>query len=282
MENNARDHSPSTDTSSKPSGSGDTEQQYSTDGSHPSSASELSSDSRGDGARFIVGFATAGLLLAGVVGVWTLQSTNESAQSHQDSAPDQTQISELSDSSSTQSQRPTTTTRPSSSSHAGHNHSNPNGSNSGSSNNSQNNDYLMSMGEDPYLPPNSWDGQQSESVVPPRSGSNGYPSYSTPTQAPSAPATSPSQSAGGNESTTPDDSSDTAETTDPITPSPSQVMPSETTTDLPGVTETMEPTGTTKPSATNKPKPSGTTADRELNGVPIGGSGQTRATDTTN
>ncbi|MGV0397259.1 hypothetical protein ACUY3M_02845 [Corynebacterium suicordis] len=142
------------------------------------------SEARGVGARFIVGFAAAGLLLAGVVGVWTLQSTSETAQAKQDSAARETAIESVSDSPDAE-----TTSAESTSSR-------PEAAGTASASPAQPGTAASTLGStqltaDPFLPPNAWSGRSSTpaaepqvptSVAPGQPSVNPVPTTVTPQQ----------------------------------------------------------------------------------------------------
>lgn len=208
-------------------------------GSHPAGAA--SSESRGVGARFIAGFAAVGLLAAGAVGVWTLQTTNNSAQARQESVAEQSQVSELTGDSSSNERQPadprdaTSEARTPSTS-----------GNSSNSRSSERNGSVSAMENDPYLPPNSWNGQaQSSQPDPSYSAPSGGQNTSANTQPSVQAPSTPTQSNSWSEDL--DLPSDPGGIFDAITPGTSEAttepQPSETLTELPTSTpETTEPT----------------------------------------
>lgn len=216
--------------------------------SHPAGAA--SSESRGVGARFIAGFAAVGLLAAGAVGVWTLQTTDNSTQDRQESVAEQSQVSELTGESSSnepQSANPRDATEsPRMPSAAG---------SSSASHSSERGGSLSSLQDDPYLPPNSWSGHffstqsQPSSIAPSVEQSPSSVSEpSTPT--PSAPSQPNSWT---DDLGLPDDPGGIF---DEITPGTSKAttepQPTETLTELPtSAAETTEPSEPSTPGATS-------------------------------
>lgn len=221
---------------------------YANAGSHPAGAA--SSESRGVGARFIAGFAAVGLLAAGAVGVWTLQTTNNSAQARQESVAEQSQVSELTGESSSNERQPADPRDATSEARTPSTSGNSSGSHSSGRNGS-----VSAMENDPYLPPNSWSGRvpstqsQPSSFAP--SVEQSPSTVSEPsTQAPSAPSQPNSWT---DDLGLPDDPGGIF---DEITPGTSEAttepQPTETLTELPtSAAETTEPSEPATPGATS-------------------------------
>ena len=242
-------------------------------GSHPAGAA--SSESRGVGARFIAGFAAAGLLAAGAVGVWTLQTTNNSAQARQESVAEQSQVSELTGVSSSNERQPADPREATSAARTPSTSGNSSGSHSSGRNGS-----ASAMDNDPYLPPNSWNGQARSSQPRPSSsvpsgGENTSTNTQPSAQAPSAPSQPNSWT---------DDlglPNDPGGIFDNITPGTSETttkpQPTETLTELPTSTaETTEPsepstagtTGTSETSTTGAPSTGTPTSTKSNSSAP--------------
>lgn len=202
-------------------------------------------ESRGVGSRAIAGFAAAGLLLAGAVGAWTLQSSNDTVAARQRAVSEQTSMSAedsaSSPSSSSDASRPSNSNRPGS----------PEASSRGTSRpQSQGQSNIAPLGNDPYLPPNAWDGAQE--------GYTAHPTetvYAEPTPQPGTAAPESSSNPSGN--LTLDDLGhyvpngrdhlwDFLAPQDRPTSSPTEVAtPSETVTVLPSPSDSPKPTETT-------------------------------------
>ncbi|MBF4553028.1 hypothetical protein [Corynebacterium suicordis] len=206
------------------------------------------SEARGVGARFIVGFAAAGLLLAGVVGVWTLQSTSETAQAKQDSAARETAIESVSDSPDAE-----TTSAESTSSR-------PEAAGTASASPAQPGTAASTLGStqltaDPFLPPNAWSGRSSTPAAEPQvptSVAPGQPSVNPvpTTVAPQQPGNLPPL---------------------PSFPIPTDILPTDVETLLPSPSQSS---GVPTPTVTTTELPENTetqgspmSANREANGA---------------
>lgn len=111
-------------------------------------------ESRGEGFRFIASFAAVGLLLAGVVGVWTLQSSNDDAEARQRAIAEQSALSGSESTSASESGNSTATSDEATTSAPSDNPQSPRSERPAQTSTKS----VTPLGNDPYLPPNSWDG----------------------------------------------------------------------------------------------------------------------------
>lgn len=233
---------------------------------HTAISPKETTESRGVGARFIAGFAATGLLLAGVVGVWTLQSTNGENEARHNTVSDQSTIGPMSSehaspsSSSRHSQREQSSPRQ---------RETPRSSTPRNFGRPQNDEgleaggnFVAPLGEDPYLPPNAWEGQQSSDTA------TQQPETS---QTNPAPATQPqpqtSESSKPGHLNWPYKPEDIWDILNPEPSNPGPATPTETTTELPSPTKPSQPE-TSQPQPTpNKGTPeSGDGEDHSANG----------------
>ncbi|QNH96465.1 hypothetical protein [Corynebacterium anserum] len=109
---------------------------------------------RGEGFRFVAVFAAAGLLLAGLVGVWTLKASNGDPDARQRAISEQSLLDKSEDSSASETNKRTDTSgkaKTNTSAHKAHTAQPGYASGEGTQN-------VTPLGNDPYLPPNSWNG----------------------------------------------------------------------------------------------------------------------------
>ncbi|AHI04350.1 hypothetical protein CFAL_08955 [Corynebacterium falsenii DSM 44353] len=103
---------------------------------------------QGHAKRFVVGFAVIGLILAGIIGVWTWQATSKGSASSSNVSVTDDDLAESSP--TTSSAKDTPSTSPS---------RQPSVSRTRPTDESTKNN-VAPLGADPYLPPNSWGGTE--------------------------------------------------------------------------------------------------------------------------
>ena len=119
------------------------------------------------GRRFIAGFATVGLGLAAVVAVWSWQATDSDHSATKGSTEANQEAASISTGQPTDLPESSKTTHPDHRDHANlPSEVTPRGSDSKSSG-SKRDSGIAALGQDPYLPPNAWDGSHSGGFAPP-------------------------------------------------------------------------------------------------------------------
>ncbi|HIW95475.1 MAG TPA: hypothetical protein H9867_03165 [Candidatus Corynebacterium gallistercoris] len=113
---------------------------------------------QGFAKRFVAGFAVIGLLLAVIIGVWTWQSTSQEGSPRK--------ATSAADSTMERSVSISTRTTASSSPKAEEDRVDPVNPTTRGSEPSTSVVNIAPLGEDPYLPPNTWDGTQSGLLSP--------------------------------------------------------------------------------------------------------------------
>ena len=125
------------------------------------------SEETSSGRRFIAGFATVGLALAAVVAIWSWQATGSDHPTSKGSAESNQEIASVSTGKPSGSPESSQTSRPDHHDHANlPSEANSTSSKQGKSNNGRGSG-IAALGQDPYLPPNAWNGTRSGGFVDP-------------------------------------------------------------------------------------------------------------------